>query len=111
MKRRDRGTPLIDTPGGGAIPRYARNDGYSKFLPGVTTADLFAAGSESRPPDVLCKLGMAEPMPTRQTFLRWLLGSMPLPSIAFEQGIGFFRAPIARGVFWNGCGFGGAPDV
>src|ERR1700745_3499775 len=49
--------------------------------------------------------------PTRKTMMRWLLGSMPLSAIAFEQSVGFFWTPASGSVLGNSRGFGGAPDV
>src|SRR5262249_16182067 len=41
-------------------------------------------------------------------FALWVV---PLPAVAFEQDVGFFRAPTTGGVFGDGGTLCGAPDV
>src|ERR1700739_1643377 len=79
-----------------AASQVARAE-YARFLPSRTEPSVAALGITTSP--------------TRKTMMRWLLGSMPLSAIAFEQSIGFLWSPASGSVLGDGSGFGGAPDV
>src|SRR6201998_1470370 len=79
-----------------AASQVARAE-YARFLPSRTEPSVAALGMTTSP--------------ARKTVMRWLLGSMPLSAIAFEQSIGFFWPPASGSVLGNGSGFGGAPQV